>query len=62
MTHRFESEVSLHFCLLWLRCGMVRRMARLLAAKDDGKKVSLTELSQDEKKKKINLIFNILML
>ena len=41
---------------------MVRRMARLLAAKDDGKKVSLTELSQDEKKKKFNLIFNILML
>ena len=42
-------------------CGMVRRVPRPLAAKDIEKKVNLTELSQNAKKK-FDLIFNILML
>jgi hypothetical protein len=42
--------------------GMVRRVPRLLAAKDIEKKVNSTELSQDAKKINFDLIFNILML
>ena len=43
--------------------GTVRRVPRLLAAKDIEKKVNLMELSQDAKKKFFfYLIFNILML
>ena len=42
--------------------GMVRRVPRLLAAKDIEKKVNLTELSQDAKNFFFDLIFNSLML
>ena len=41
--------------------GMVRRVPRPLAAKDIEKKVNLTELSQDAKKKFFNLFFRMLM-
>ena len=44
------------------RRGMVRRVPRLLAAKDIEKKLNLTEESQDAKKIFFDLIFNILML
>ena len=43
--------------------GKVRRVPCLLAAKDiEKKKVNLTELSQDAKKKNFDSIFNMLML
>ena len=41
---------------------MIRRGPCPLAAKDIEKKVNLTELGQDAKKKKFDLMFNILML
>ena len=41
--------------------GMVRRVPRPLAAKDIEKKVNLTELSQDAKKKFFDSFFNMLM-
>ena len=43
------------------RRGIVRTVPRLLAAKDIEKKVNLTELSQDTKKKFSDLILIILM-
>ena len=41
--------------------GMVRRVPRPLAGKDIEKKVNLTELSQDAKKKKISVKFSIFL-
>ena len=41
--------------------GMVRRVPHPLAAKDIEKKVNLTELSQDAKKKIFDSFFNMLM-